>query len=105
MLHQAESEKQPAEQQDFSSQEQPHTDLTGIELLLHGGKVMLMIRIMLTMLIMAAVGVNVRGGCTHDLVCNRLGPVIVGLVLQHRSVFEIVRDGRGGSLPLKGGSV
>jgi hypothetical protein len=64
MLHQAEADEQAAEQQDFRGQEQPHTDLAGIELLLHGGKVMLMIRIMLTMLIMAAVGVNVRGGCT-----------------------------------------
>ena len=74
----------PPNSQDFGGQEQPHTNLAGIELLLHGGEVMLVVRIVLTMLIVAAVRVNVDSGRTHDLVRHRLGPVIVRLMLEHR---------------------
>jgi len=44
-LHHSEADKQASEKQDFSGQEQPHTNLAGIELLLHGGEMMLMMRI------------------------------------------------------------
>ena len=47
VLHQTETGEQAAEGQDFSDQEQPHTNLAGIELLLHGGEVMLLMRIVL----------------------------------------------------------
>ena len=40
-----EGDRTAAEQQDFGRQEQPHADLAGIELLLHGGEVMLMVRV------------------------------------------------------------
>ena len=44
-LHHAEADEQAAEQQNFGRQEQPHTDLAGIELLLHRGEMMLMMRV------------------------------------------------------------
>ena len=100
VLHQAEAYEQPAEQQNFGSDEQPHTQLAGIELLLHRGEMMLMVRVVLVIPV-PAVRMNVRGSSTH-LVRHRLGPVIVRLVLEHRLLFKIVRDGGRGSLPLQG---
>ena len=47
VLHQAKAYEQPAEQQNFGSDEQPHPQLAGIELLLHRGEVMLMVRVVL----------------------------------------------------------
>ena len=44
-LHQAEADEQASEKQNFGGQEQPHTDFDGIELLLHRGEVMLMVRV------------------------------------------------------------
>ena len=49
VLHQAKAYEQAAEEQNFRRQEQPHTELAGIELLLHGGEVMLMIGIVLVL--------------------------------------------------------
>ena len=60
VLHQAEAYEQPAEQQDFGNDEQPHTQLGGIELLLHRGEVMLMVRVV-RMFAVPAVRMNV--GC------------------------------------------
>ena len=58
-LHQAEADEQAAEQQDFGRQEQPHTDLAGIGLLLHGGEVMLMMRV--TSVTVGIVRMNIEG--------------------------------------------
>jgi hypothetical protein len=44
-LHHSEAYKQASEQQNFGREKQPHTDLAGIELLLHRGEVMLMVRV------------------------------------------------------------
>ncbi len=60
-LHQPKADEQPSEQQDFRRQEQPHTDLAGIELLLHRGKMMLMVRIVT----MGIVRVNINSGGAH----------------------------------------
>ena len=62
-LHHSKANKQSAEQQDFRRQEQPHADLGSVELLLHRGEVMLMVRIVVT-----AVTVNVYAGRTHSFV-------------------------------------
>ena len=56
-LHQAEAGEEAAEQQNFGRQEQPHTDLAGIELLLHVGEVMLKMRIVR---VLTVAGVVVR---------------------------------------------
>ena len=50
-LHHSEAYKQASEQQNFGCQEQPHTDFAGIELLLHRGEVMLMVRIVVAVAI------------------------------------------------------
>ena len=101
-LHHAEADEQAAEQQNFGRQEQPHTDLAGIELLLHRGEVMLMVRIVAVAVVHVAVRVvlKIDGGCAHACV-YRFRPVIVGRALEHRLLFEIVLDGRRGRLPLQ----
>ena len=48
-LHVRETREQPAEHHDFGGEEQPHTDLRGIELLFLRRKVMLKVSIMLGM--------------------------------------------------------
>ena len=67
VLHQAEAGEQASEGQDFGRQEQPHTDLAGIELLLHGGEMMLMMRIMLTA-VAVRILMDINRGCAHTCV-------------------------------------
>ena len=67
VLHQAEAGEEASEGEDFGDQEQPHTDLAGIELLLHGGEVMLMMRIMLTT-VAVRVLMDINRGCAHTCV-------------------------------------
>lgn len=102
ILHQAEADEQAAEQQNFGRQKQPHTDFAGIELLLHGGEVMLVVGVF-TMRMAVAVRplfvriVQIDCGCAHEcgaLPCDGFRPVIVGRFLEHRLVFEIMLDGR-----------
>jgi hypothetical protein len=66
VLHQAEAYEQPPEQQDFRSQEQPHTKLAGIELLLHRGEVVLMVRVVLVFPV-PAVRLNVSCRRAHAI--------------------------------------
>jgi hypothetical protein len=47
ILHQPEADEKTTERQNFSHQEQPHTNLAGIELLLHRCEMALMMRIAL----------------------------------------------------------
>jgi hypothetical protein len=62
VLHQAEAGEKASKGQDFGDQEQPHTDLAGIELLFHGGEVMLMMRIMLTTAVAVRVLMDINRG-------------------------------------------
>ncbi len=73
-LHHAEADEQPAEQQDFRRQEQPHADLAGVELLLHGGEVVLQDTVVLTVRIVLPAVYSC--GCTSFSAANRLAVIV-----------------------------
>src|SRR4029077_5043046 len=84
-LHQTEPSEQSAEGQDFGSQEQPHTNLAGIELLLHGGEVMLMMRIMLST-VPVRILMNINRCRTHAFTLIRALPSYGGSHKAHARV-------------------
>ena len=89
-LHQAEADEQAAEQQNFGRQEQPHTDLAGIELLLHRGEVMLMMRI---------VGVHDARPCAVKIDWSGCAHAL--FLVRHRFRAVIVRRARAAPAALQ----
>ena len=70
-LHHSEADEKASKQQNFGGQEQPHTDLAGIELLLHGGEMVLMVGIAMPVLAARLVGMKIDDGSAHTWVTVR----------------------------------